>query len=97
MNNGREQSEKSTNRATKTTEALQSIVESIGQVTTLNKQIEQQTGKQRAATESVGQRISTIRKIAKTNTEGAQQTRQVSEEINSLTADLKKAVEQFKL
>ncbi len=97
MNNGREQSEKSTNRATKTTEALQSIVESIGQVTTLNKQFEQQTGKQREATESVSQRISTIRKIAKTNTEGAQQTRQVSEEINSLTADLKKAVEQFKL
>jgi methyl-accepting chemotaxis protein len=97
MNNGREQSEKSTNRATKTTEALQSIVESIGQVTTLNKQIEQQTGKQREATESVGQRISTIRKIAKTNTEGAQQTRQVSEKINSLTADLNKAVAQFKL
>jgi methyl-accepting chemotaxis protein len=97
MNNGLEQSEKSTNRATQTTEALQSIVESIGQVTTLNQQIEQQTGKQREATESVSQRISTIREIAKTNTEGAQQTRQVSEEINNLTTDLQKAVEQFKL
>lgn len=97
MNNGREQSEKSTNRASQTTEALQSIVESIGQVTTLNQQIEQQTGKQREATESVSQRISTIREIAITNTEGAEQTRQVSEKINSLTADLKKAVEQFKL
>jgi methyl-accepting chemotaxis protein len=97
MNNGREQSVKSTNSAAKTTEALQSIVESIGQVTTLNKQIEQQTGKQHEATESVSQRILTIRKIAKTNTEGAQQTRKVSEKINSLTADLKKAVAQFKL
>jgi methyl-accepting chemotaxis protein len=97
MNNGREQSEKSSNRASQTTEALQSIVESIGQVTTLNQQIEHQTGKQREATESVSQRISTIREIAKTNTEGAEQTRQVSEKINSLTTDLKIAVAQFKL
>ena len=97
MNNGREQSEKSANRASQTTAALQSIVESIGQVTTLNQDIEQQTSQQRKASESVSQRISTIIEIAKANTKGAEQTMQVSEEINTLTADLKKSVEQFKL
>lgn len=97
MNNGREQGQKSVKRASQTTEALKNIVESIGQVTTFNQQIEQQTNQQREATESVNQRISIIREIAKTNTEGAQQTRQASEKINNLTADLKTAVEQFKL
>ena len=97
MNNGREQGEKSVNRTSQTTEALKHIVESIGQVTTFNQQIEQQTSEQRKATESVSQRITVIHEIAKTNTKGAEKTRQASEKINSLTADLKKAVEQFKL
>lgn len=97
MSNGLEQSEKSSSRASQTTEALQHIVESIGQVTTLNQNIEHQTSKQREATESVSNRISTILEIAKTNTEGAERTMQVSEEINALTSDLKKEVEQFKL
>ena len=97
MNNGREQGEKSVRRTSQTTEALKNIVESIGQVTTFNQQIEQQSSDQQEATETVSQRISIIREIAKTNTEGAEKTRRASDEINSLTADLKLAVKQFKL
>ena len=97
MNNGREQGQKSAERATKTTEALQNIVESIDQVAALNKQIAGMSVEQREATSSVNTRISVIREIAKANTEGAEQAKQTSHQINQLTAELKAEVAQFKL
>lgn len=97
MSLGREQGEISVNRASQTRDALVNIVDSIGQVATLNQQIAGLSDQQRESTRQVDKRISVIREIAQTNTVAAEQTKNASNKINHLTTELKTAVAQFKL
>ena len=97
IDSGLEQGQKSVDRAHKTSEALQEIVESISQLAAFNDRIADASGKQRLASEQVGNRIAVVGEIAQATTASAQQTRQASEEINALSSQLNQAVSIFKL
>ena len=97
MDSGLEQGNKSVERTHKTSEALQEIVESIGTLAAFNDKIAAASNQQRLASEQVSNRISVIGEITETTTDGAQQTRHASDEINTLASQLNQAVSTFKL
>jgi len=97
MDSGLEQGKKSVDRTQKTSKALEEIVESIGKLAAFNDKIAAASSQQRLASEQVGSRISVIGEITEATTDGAQQTRHASDEINTLASELNKAVSTFKL
>jgi methyl-accepting chemotaxis protein len=97
MENGREQGEKSVNRAARTTDALEDIVRAIDTLAEFNRGIAEASGRQKEASEEVSSRISVIGKIAAETTASAQQTSDATVEINRLASQLNAAVSTFKL
>ena len=97
MDSGLEQGIKSVDRTQKTSQALQEIVEAIDALANFNNNIAAASGQQRLASEQVSNRISIIGEITEATTDGAQKTRQASDEINSLSSQLNEAVSRFKL
>ncbi len=97
MESGLAQGKKSVERTNKTSEALQEIVDSIGAVAGYNNKIAVSSKSQRVASEQVSGRISVVGDIAEATTDGAQQTRHASDEINQLSSHLNEAVSTFKL
>lgn len=97
MNQGKNKASDSVERSQHAGNALDEITLSVSQVADMNIQIASAAEEQTAVTEEINQRVESIREIANSSIEGAQEMREATHELDTVSKKLQDNVNRFTL
>ncbi len=97
MNQGREQAQKSVDKANETGNSLEAITAAVATINLMNTQIASAAEEQSAVAEEINKNITKISDHGEKTANGANQTAVASSELNSLSSELSTLMQQFKI
>ncbi len=97
MSQGREQAQKSVDKANETGSSLEAITAAVATINLMNTQIASAAEEQNAVADEINKNITKISDHGEQTANGANQTAVASSELNSLSAELSSLMQQFKI
>jgi methyl-accepting chemotaxis protein len=97
MSQGREQAQKSVDKANETGSSLEAITAAVATINLMNTQIASAAEEQNAVAEEINKNITKISDHGEKTANGANQTAVASSELNNLSAELSTLMQQFKI
>ncbi|MFV1983987.1 MAG: methyl-accepting chemotaxis protein [Thiohalomonadales bacterium] len=97
MSQGREQAQKSVDKANETGNSLEAITAAVATINLMNTQIASAAEEQSAVAEEINKNITKISDHGEKTANGANQTAVASSELNSLSSELSTLMQQFKI
>jgi methyl-accepting chemotaxis protein len=97
MESGQKKAEGAGTKAVQAGEALQKIVVAVQGITDMNTLIASASGEQSSVSEEINKSLLTLHETSNDSSVGAEKISQASEELYSLSGDLKKVISQYKI
>jgi len=97
MSQGREQAQKSVDKANETGKSLEAITAAVATINLMNTQIASAAEEQNAVAEEINKNITKISEHGEQTANGANQTAVASSELNNLSSELSTLMQQFKI